>query len=75
MNESVQRTASKIIIHPAYSEQTSENDIAIIRMNKRVAVSIQLHPICLPCEKINITGQNVTVAGWGATAESNEINV
>ncbi|XP_046615531.1 venom protease-like isoform X1 [Neodiprion virginianus] len=60
----------KITIHPDYDPSHYTNDIAVIRMERNVPFSQNIHPICLPLED-NIRQRNFTrmfpfVAGWGA---------
>ncbi|XP_021947723.1 CLIP domain-containing serine protease 2-like isoform X1 [Folsomia candida] len=61
---------AEIIIHENFDKNsTKENDIALIRLEKRVELGRFVSPICLPRgEKIqNMTGMTLTVAGWGTT--------
>ncbi|GAB6023419.1 hypothetical protein CHUAL_008204 [Chamberlinius hualienensis] len=72
LDEAVMRNVTKIIIHPGYNTYTSENDIAIIKLSKKLQFTLEIHPVCLPCHNLNISGENVTVAGWGATTEDGD---
>jgi len=68
---------AKIIIHPEYnSPNTFQNDIAIVKLDRKVSRNAFVKPICLPFSdndkeeyKFDSDGEllNVTVAGWGAT--------
>lgn len=71
MNSALYRRTKSVHLHPAYNVYTSENDMALLKLNKKVPFSAQLQPICLPCPDVNLTaGENVTVIGWGAVSES-----
>jgi len=73
MNSALYRRTKSVHLHPAYNVYTSENDMALLKLNKKVPFSAQLQPICLPCPDVNLTaGENVTVIGWGAVSESGE---
>lgn len=62
----------KIIVHPDYNDKSRDkmHDIALLRLNTNVTYSKYIKPICLPREGLNsglITGNKLTVAGWGST--------
>ncbi|XP_046787133.1 mannan-binding lectin serine protease 2 isoform X3 [Gallus gallus] len=63
--------AVKIFIHEGYKNDlvNFDNDIALIKLERKVPVSTTISPICLPGkEEFQIKANDtVTVAGWGRT--------
>ncbi|CAF0932638.1 unnamed protein product [Brachionus calyciflorus] len=62
-------TASKIYIHPDYFSSVIYNDIALIKLTKKIKFSKKVKPICLPTsEKLDeIEKKKVVATGWGKT--------
>lgn len=64
---------AKIIVHYGYDgrNDSSSNDIALIRLEAKVNLTATIQPICLPLaasiRSENMTKRFSTVAGWGAT--------
>ena len=69
---------SKITLHDGYVPDTFENDIAILRINKKVEINRSVKPICLPFQN-DSSGRNkesrqlddettAVVIGWGTTS-------
>ncbi|KAL2723532.1 venom serine protease-like isoform X2 [Vespula maculifrons] len=56
-----------IIIHPNYKLKL--NDLAVIKLQKRLEYSMRIGPACLPFYYMqqNFTGAVVTAVGWGRT--------
>lgn len=55
-----------IIVHPAYRKRKYYNDIALLRLNGRITISVLVRPACLwQTEAINTTV--ATVTGYGLT--------
>ncbi len=58
-----------ILIHPQFSNQTLENDVALVRLKLE---QTEIKPICLPFEDAygiwesihQNPGDNVTLSGW-----------
>lgn len=67
----VKRGASKLILHEQFSTVTFANDIALIRLNERVAFSSNIIPVCLPRRLVNesLEGSKATLIGWGRLTE------
>lgn len=68
----VELGVEKIIIHPQYNDtlRDKHHDVALLRLNKIVSYSKYIKPICLPIVGLNsglITGNKLTVSGWGST--------
>jgi hypothetical protein len=61
----VTRNASKIIVHENFNENTFENDIALVMLNKSVEFEDTIQPICLPKQMEDFSGQTGYVSGFG----------
>lgn len=55
--------------HPDFDSKTFNNDIALVRLSREVDYSRIIRPVCLPRPGFNYTGSQVSVVGWGRTAE------
>ncbi|XP_068243964.1 CLIP domain-containing serine protease HP8-like [Palaemon carinicauda] len=63
---------SQIIIHPNYNTRTNiSDDIALIRLDRKVTFNRLVQPACLPDAQFDVesflNGRKATVAGWGTT--------
>ena len=60
----------KIIIHPLYRYETQFHDLALIKVDRDIAFSKNIMPICLPKSgRFPDTTGAVYVAGWGLLNE------
>lgn len=59
------RGVKEVIIHPQYSNRNYDNDLALLRLDKPVAYTRYILPICLPTEDLKIIGKRGYVTGWG----------
>jgi len=57
---------SMIIKHESYDKQTSNNDIALLKLAEEVDLNTYT-PACLPKTADNYDGKNAWVYGWGTT--------
>jgi len=62
--------ATKIFIHDNYKRQSHENDIALIKLNRKVKLGKYVSPVCLPDvampgNDLATPGKHGFVAGWG----------
>uniref|UniRef100_A0A8C6TL86 Acrosin n=1 Tax=Neogobius melanostomus TaxID=47308 RepID=A0A8C6TL86_9GOBI len=65
--EVVSREVLEWRIHHEYNSMTTENDIALVRMNEPVAYSSYIQPVCLAQSGSTFhTGVKAWVTGWGA---------
>jgi len=62
------------IIHEGYSNLNSivKDDIAILKLNKKIARSDKVNTICLPWFDDFLVGSNVLISGWGNWLDSFE---
>lgn len=60
---------NRLFKHPGYDSGNLKNDIALIKLQKRVSFSDFVKPICMPLQRTNenLTGQRFTISGWGKT--------
>lgn len=61
---------AEIFIHEEHSLRKKINDIAVIRLERKITYSDFIRPICLPSRDMLDTvydGVDLTVAAWGAT--------
>lgn len=48
------------------------NDIALIRLNRKVSFSFYVQPICLPPPEMKLkTNETLMISGWGRTKTGN----
>lgn len=62
------RRISHIHLHKEFDQDTFNNDIALLRMNKPVVFSDHIRPVCLPTTVRAYDGENATIVGWGKLA-------
>ncbi|KAL7025995.1 hypothetical protein ACKWTF_013733 [Chironomus riparius] len=70
----ITRNVEKITKHPRYSQSTFDNDIAIIKLDKRVKFEGILNPVCMPTKGEWYTGRDGIVAGWGTLKEGGDVS-
>lgn len=63
--------------HPYFSSSNGNNDIGILRLEKDVAYTDFIRPICLPAVDVPPPpiGTSMTVSGWGATEQGNQADI
>lgn len=72
-SEVQRRSLKQIIPHPHYNHFKYTNDIALMELDKPVAYTEYIRPICLPSpQHIFEVGKQVYVTGWGALREGGE---
>ncbi|KAL3986542.1 serine protease 27 [Sarotherodon galilaeus] len=62
----VSRSVSEIIRHPDYNSDTSNNDIALLRLSSTVEFTKYIRPVCLAAQgSVFPAGTTTWVTGWG----------
>ena len=71
-----QRTASAVIVHPGYSGRTSDNDLALLKLDGPADLNDKVAVVPLVTSPADDTlveaGDLATVTGWGATRSGGE---
>ena len=69
----VSSTVAEIVLHPAYDSDTSNNDIALLRLSSPVKFTDYIRPVCLAAgDSVFNSGTDSWVTGWGAVKEGGE---
>lgn len=67
------RRVSRIILHPNYDSDSSNNDIALLRLSSAVTFTDHIRPVCLAAtNSVFNSGTESWVTGWGAVKEEGE---
>ncbi|XP_046608839.1 transmembrane protease serine 9-like [Neodiprion virginianus] len=66
----VERRVRRIVRHRGFDSRTLYNDVAILTLDKPVAFTEQIRPVCLPSGSQLYSGKTATVIGWGSLRES-----
>ncbi|XP_042559193.1 transmembrane protease serine 9-like [Clupea harengus] len=66
----VSRSLDRIVLHPNYDSDTSDNDIAMLRLSSPVQFSNFIRPVCLAASgSVFNNGTDSWVTGWGNIGE------
>ncbi|XP_076664770.1 chymotrypsin-1-like [Andrena cerasifolii] len=57
----------KIVSHPGYDSRLLVNDVALIRVNRNIAMSANVKPITLATGTKTYEGSSCILSGWGTT--------
>uniref|UniRef100_A0A667XE49 Peptidase S1 domain-containing protein n=1 Tax=Myripristis murdjan TaxID=586833 RepID=A0A667XE49_9TELE len=72
----VTQTVAEIILHPNYDSDTSDNDIALLRLSSPVKFTDYIRPVCLAAsDSVFNNGTDSWVTGWGRIQEGVEVPV
>uniref|UniRef100_T1HMT4 Peptidase S1 domain-containing protein n=1 Tax=Rhodnius prolixus TaxID=13249 RepID=T1HMT4_RHOPR len=68
-NEAIVIAVKHVAIHPKYKPPSSYNDIALIKLNHSLTLSLSVRPACLPTLQTEMQTPNhmVIATGWGKT--------
>lgn len=67
------RSVATIILHPNYDSDSSNNDIALLRLSSPVKFSDYIRPVCLSAsDSVFNSGTDSWVTGWGNVKEGGE---
>ncbi len=62
----ISRNVISIIVHPSYNSQTSDNDIALLRLSSAVTFNDYIRPVCLAAQSsVFSSGPSSWITGWG----------
>ena len=57
--QNIERKIVKKIVHPKYNFFTYENDLALLKLDKRIDFQDNIIPICLPANDDLLIGKNL----------------
>ena len=57
--QNIERKITKKIVHPKYNFFTYENDLALLKLDKRIDFQDNIIPICLPANDDLLIGNNL----------------
>ena len=57
--QNIERKITKKIVHPKYNFFTYENDLALLKLDKRIDFQDNIIPICLPANDDLLIGKNL----------------
>ncbi|KXJ82934.1 hypothetical protein RP20_CCG010588 [Aedes albopictus] len=63
----------KKIVHEDYSPETRYDDIALLRLERNVTISLHVRPACLGTDRTERI-QRATVTGWGKTSQDSHLS-
>ncbi|NXK91761.1 MCPT3 protease, partial [Formicarius rufipectus] len=59
------------VVHPNYSDGRCENDIVLLKLEKKAKITKYVKPISLPSHKETVTSGTIcNVSGWGQTSRT-----
>ena len=59
--QNIERKIVKKIVHPKYNFFTYENDLALLKLDKRIDFQDNIIPICLPANDDLLIGKNLSL--------------
>ncbi|KAG1662526.1 Proclotting enzyme [Nymphon striatum] len=76
-NNGQEYDVEEIIVHSEYKPPVAYNDIALLKVKRKITNSSKVQPICLPIgpeNSQNLEKISATVIGWGSTAYESVIS-
>ncbi|KAM6904666.1 uncharacterized protein FYW49_014731 [Xenentodon cancila] len=62
----VSRSVTQIISHSGYNKKTSDNDIALLKLDSSVSFTQYISPVCLAAsDSTFFSGVDIWITGWG----------
>ena len=52
-------------VHPQYKAADFQNDLALVKVNRKIIFKEHIIPVCLPPQDASFVGDYATVTGWG----------
>ena len=69
----VSRDVAQIILHPNYDSDSTDNDIALLKLSSPVSFTDYVRPVCLAAgDSVFNNGTGSWVTGWGKIQEGGE---
>ena len=67
-SEGTERQSSvvQVVVHELYDEDTSDCDLALLRLNKSQDFDCSVRPVCLPTDDV-VVNMLCIATGWGST--------
>ncbi|XP_063229582.1 brachyurin-like [Bacillus rossius redtenbacheri] len=75
-DSAVTTTSSEIFVHPRWNRTAKQNDIALIKLSKKLQFNALIQPVKLPArsqQAETYTGLQATAIGWGFTEDGSPI--
>lgn len=78
-SSTVQRAVDKVIIHPDFDENSFDNDIGVLHLDKPVKLTEKVQVACLApaprssCSTYPAAGQSSWVVGWGTLVQGGDL--
>jgi len=71
-NDGVRIDISRKVVHPEWNTRTFKNDIALLKLSRKVTLNNNIIPICRPSRtpSVNFDG---FVTGWGVTSDDGTV--
>lgn len=70
------RRIQQIIRHPEYSASTKKNDIALIKVSRRIHFTDDIRPACLQTDQRDVDQSvKLIVSGWGRVSQNCESQI
>jgi len=61
-----------IVAHPSYRNSSLWNDIALLKLDRKVIYKPNIESVCLPSTKEIFDGMKCVTTGWGKNAYSKD---